>query len=85
MARGKREVVRRHADPEAGSAEALERRGEMLGGVVVAVSGVVAAVVMTRVRRLTLEPHLVRRRPHVHVHLPELDARVQAGRPDAPR
>jgi hypothetical protein len=34
---------------------------------VVAVSGVVAAVVMTRLRRLQVVPHLVRRRPHVHV------------------
>ena len=67
-------------------AEAFGPRSSIvLGGVVVALSGVVAAGVMTRVRRLTLEPHLVRRRPHVHVHLPELDARVQAGRPDAPR
>jgi MFS family permease len=49
-------------------AEAFGPRSSIvLGGAVVAVSGVVAAVVMTRVRRLRLEPHLVRRRPHVHV------------------
>ena len=49
-------------------AEAFGPRSSIvLGGAVVAVSGVVAAVVMTRVRGLRLEPHLVRRRPHVHV------------------
>jgi len=49
-------------------AEAFGPRSSLvLGGAVVAVSGVVAAVVMTRVRGLQLEPHLVRRRPHVHV------------------
>ena len=49
-------------------AEAFGPRSSIvLGGAVVAVSGVVAAVVMTRVRHLRLEPHLVRRRPHVHV------------------
>jgi len=50
-------------------AEAFGPRSSIvLGGVVTALSGVVAAVVMTRVRALRLEPHLVRRRPHVHVH-----------------
>ena len=44
------------------------RSSIVVGGVVTALSGVVAAVVMTRVRSLRLEPHLVRRRPHVHVH-----------------
>jgi MFS family permease len=49
-------------------AEAFGPRSSIvLGGAVVAVSGVVAAVVMTRVRGLRLEPHLARRRPHVHV------------------
>ena len=68
-------------------AEAFGPRSSIvLGGVVVALSGLVAAVVMTRVRRLRLEPHLVRRRPHVHVRLPALDGpRLEAGRPDAPR
>jgi len=40
----------------------------VVGGVVTALSGLVAAVVMTRVRSLKVEAHLVRRRPHVHVH-----------------
>ena len=49
-------------------AEALGPRSSIvLGGLVTALSGIVAAVVMTRVRQLRLEPHLVRRRPHVHV------------------
>ncbi len=62
-------------------AEAFGPRSSIvLGGAVVAVSGVVAAVVMTRVRHLKLEPHLVRRRPHVHVRplglpAPSVDAR----------
>ena len=43
------------------------RSSIVLGGVVTALSGIVAAVVMTRVRRLRIEAHLVRRRPHVHV------------------
>lgn len=50
-------------------AEAFGPRSSLvLGGLVTALSGVVAAVVMMRVRSLRLEPHLVRRRPHVHVH-----------------
>jgi MFS family permease len=44
------------------------RSSIVLGGVVTALSGIVAAVVMTRRRSLRLEPHLLRRRPHVHVH-----------------
>ena len=49
-------------------AEAFGPRSSIVvGGVVTALSGIVAAVVMTRVRSLTLEAHLVRRRPHVHV------------------
>jgi MFS family permease len=43
------------------------RAGIVVGGLVTAASGVVAAVVMLRLRSLRLEPHLVRRRPHVHV------------------
>ena len=54
-------------------AEAFGPRSSIVaGGVVVTASGVVAAVVMTRVRSLRIEPHLVRRRPHVHVHQPDL-------------
>ena len=49
------------------------RSSLVLGGVVTALSGVVAAVVMTRVRSLRIEPHLVRRRPHVHVRPLGLD------------
>jgi MFS family permease len=49
-------------------AEAFGPRSSIVaGGVITALSGVVAAVVMTRVRRLRVEAHLVRRRPHVHV------------------
>lgn len=49
-------------------AEAFGPRSSIVaGGIVTALSGVVAAVVMTRVRSLTVEAHLVRRRPHVHV------------------
>ena len=49
-------------------AEAFGPRSSIVvGGLVTALSGVVAAVVMTRIRSLRLEPHLVRRRPHVHV------------------
>ena len=54
-------------------AEAFGPRSSIVaGGVVVTASGVVAAAVMTRVRSLRIEPHLVRRRPHVHVHQPDL-------------
>jgi len=49
-------------------AEAFGPRSSLvLGGAVTALSGVVAAAVMVRLRALRLEPHLVRRRPHVHV------------------
>jgi hypothetical protein len=49
-------------------AEAFGPRSSLvLGGIVTGTAGIGAAVVMTRVRGLRLEPHLVRRRPHVHV------------------
>ncbi len=49
-------------------AEAFGPRVSLLiGGAVCAISALVAAVFLTRTRGLTLEPHLVRRRPHVHV------------------
>jgi MFS family permease len=49
-------------------AEAFGPRTSIVaGGLITALSGLVAAIVMTRVRSLKLEPHLVRRRPHVHV------------------
>ncbi len=49
-------------------AEAFGPRSSIVaGGVVTALSGLTAAVVMTRLRSLRLEAHLVRRRPHVHV------------------
>jgi MFS family permease len=49
-------------------AEAFGPRSSIVaGGLVTALSGIVAALVMTRLRRLRLEAHLVRRRPHVHV------------------
>ncbi len=60
-------------------AEAFGPRSSIVaGGVVTALSGLVAAYVMTRVRALRLEPHLARRRPHVHVHLPATAAALQA-------
>ena len=43
------------------------RASLVAGGVVTALAGVVAAVVMTRQRDLEVRAHLVRRRPHVHV------------------
>jgi MFS family permease len=49
------------------------RTSIVVGGVVVALSGVVAAVVMTRVRGLRVQPHLLRRRPYVAVHQIVLD------------
>ena len=52
-------------------AEAFGPRASLvLGGSVTALAAVAAAVWMTRLRELRLEPHLVRRRPHVHVHPP---------------
>jgi MFS family permease len=55
-------------------AEAFGPRTSIVaGGLITALSGVVAAVVMTRVRSLRLEPHLVRRRPHVHVRRLDLE------------
>jgi MFS family permease len=43
------------------------RSGIVVGGLVTAASGLVAAFVMTRIRSLRVEAHLVRRRPHLHV------------------
>jgi MFS family permease len=43
------------------------RSGLLIGGGVTAFSGVLAALWMTRSRGLRLEPHVLRRRPHVHV------------------
>ena len=49
-------------------AETLGPRSALLiGGVVVAGSTIAAAVLLARAGGLVLEPHLVRRRPHVHV------------------
>jgi MFS family permease len=52
------------------------RSSVLFGGGVMAVAVLAAAVWMTRARRLRLEPHLVRRRPHVHVRV--LDGEVSA-------
>ena len=61
-------------------AEAFGPRSSIVvGGVVTALSGLVAAWVMTRVRALRLEPHLVRRRPHVHVRPLGLAVSTPAG------
>ncbi len=43
------------------------RSGLVAGGLVCAVSAVVAAVYLARAKGLTVQAHLVRRRPHVHV------------------
>jgi MFS family permease len=43
------------------------RSGLLIGGGVTAVAAVVAAAWMARSRGLRLEPHVLRRRPHVHV------------------
>jgi MFS family permease len=43
------------------------RSGIVVGGLVTAASGLVAAFVMTRVRSLRVEAHVLRRRPHLHV------------------
>jgi MFS family permease len=45
------------------------RASLLLGGAVVALSALVAARVLTRRTGLTLEPHLARRHPHVHVRV----------------
>ena len=41
------------------------------GGVASAAAAVVAAIYLARRERLVVEPHLIRRRPHVHVRAPE--------------
>jgi MFS family permease len=49
-------------------AEAFGPRSSIVaGGLVTVLSGLVAAVVMTRVRSLKVEAHVLRRRPHLHV------------------
>lgn len=53
------------------------RSSIVVGGVATALAGLVAAIVMTRVRELRLEPHLVRRRPHVHVHARRLQLQTE--------
>jgi MFS family permease len=51
-------------------ADALGSRSSLLlGGGVVAVSALIAARYLTRTRGLTLEPHVVRRHPHIHVRV----------------
>jgi MFS family permease len=58
-------------------AEVFGPRSSLIaGGVVTGLSGVVAAVVMTRIRSLRLEPHLLRARPHVHVRRLDLEHAV---------
>jgi len=41
------------------------------GGIASALAAVIAALYLTRRERLTVEPHLLRRRPHVHVRATE--------------
>jgi MFS family permease len=49
-------------------AEAFGPRSSLVvGGLVTAGSGLVAALVMTRLRSLKVEAHVLRRRPHLHV------------------
>lgn len=58
-------------------AEAFGPRSSIVvGGVVTAVAGLTAAVVMTRLRSLRVEAHLARRRPHVHVRRLDLETAV---------
>lgn len=45
------------------------RSGLLIGGVVSALATAVGAVVLLRARSLRLEPHLLRRHPHVHVRV----------------
>ena len=45
------------------------RSGLLVGGVACALAAVAGAVLLGRARRLTLEPHLLRRHPHVHVRV----------------
>jgi MFS family permease len=49
------------------------RSGIVVGGAVTALSGLVAAFIMIRLRALRLEPHLLRRRPHIHVRPAEFE------------
>ena len=48
------------------------RASLLVGGAVCALSALAAAAFLTRIGGLRLEPHLVRRRPHVHVRLADL-------------
>ena len=51
-------------------AETLGPRASLLiGGSVVVLTAVAATAFLARARRLTLEPHVVRRHPHVHVRV----------------
>jgi MFS family permease len=63
-------------------AEAFGPRSSLvLGGLVTAGSGLVAALVMTRVRSLKVEAHVLRRRPHLHVRpLARPDEALRASR-----
>lgn len=55
-------------------AEAFGPRSSIVvGGAITALSGVVAAIVMTKVRQLRVEPQLVRGRPHLHVRRLDLE------------
>jgi MFS family permease len=45
------------------------RSGLLIGGTVSALAALGGAVYLTRARSLTLEPHLLRRHPHVHVRV----------------
>jgi MFS family permease len=51
------------------------RAGLVLGGLVTGLAVLAAAAWTLRSRELRLEPHLARRRPHVHVRAVELDRR----------
>ena len=57
-------------------AEAFGPRASLVfGGGVTVVAALAAAAWMTRIRQLRIEPHLVRRRPHVHVRPLETSGR----------
>lgn len=55
------------------------RSGLVLGGAVTALAVLVAAAWTLRSRALRLEPHLARRRPHVHVRPVDLEPQLTSG------
>ena len=60
------------------------RASLLVGGLVCAVSALVAASFLTRTRGLTFEPHLARRHPHVHVRTGAPTGKPLRGRRGSP-